>query len=111
MASLVLGAVGSIFLGPIGGLVGGIVGGIIDQSIVMMLQDPIEGPRLDELRVPSFDEGSPCPWVQGSATRVPGQLLWVSKMREDKVTEGGKGGGGGTKTVAYEYYIDVAVAI
>lgn len=106
---MILGTLGG-FLGPVGGIAGSLVGGILDQYIFGLLQSPTEGPRLDEMRVPTFDEGAPAPWVQGATVRVPCQIMWISKMREQKVTSGGKGGGGGTKTVAYEYYVDVAIA-
>jgi len=109
MATMVLGTLGG-FLGPVGGIIGSLIGGIIDQQIFGAMQSPIEGPRLDELRLPTFDEGAPAPWVQGPTARVPCQIIWVSTMREVEVEEGGKGGGGGTKTIGHEYYVDIAIA-
>lgn len=109
MASLILGTAGSL-LGPLGGVAGSLIGGLIDQWIFGSMQDPIEGPKLDELRFPSFDEGSPAPWVQGRLCRVPCQILWCSAMRDDEVQSGGKGGSGPQASISHEYYVDVAIA-
>ncbi len=111
MATLVLGTVGS-FLGPFGQVVGGIAGGFIDQLIFGAESEAVEGPRIDELRVPAFDQGSPAPWTQGGAVRVPGQIIWVSEMREEaNSTGGGKGGvGGGGNQTTFDYFVDIAVA-
>lgn len=111
MASLVLGTLGNA-LGPVGGIVGGIVGGLIDSMILGRSQDPIEGPRLSDLKVANFDEGSPVPFVMGAVNRVPGQIIWMSELKEIEVRSGGGKGGASSSPVViqYEYLVDVAVA-
>lgn len=123
MATMILSTVGGALGGPLGGVLGGFLGSLIDQQIFGLLQDPIKGPRLEEFKVPSFDEGSPAPFVLGRM-RVPGQVIWLGgqvdatgrsiypfKPREVQSTSGGKGGGGGgSKTITYEYYTHVAIA-
>ena len=113
MATLILGTIGGAVGGPIGGFIGSTLGSLLDNELFG--PGPIQGPRLSELRVPSLDEGSPAPWVQGPKCRVGGQLIWMgsasgsNKVEERKSTSGGKGGGR-PKTVSYDYYISVAVA-
>lgn len=111
MATLALGTLGAAF-GPAGQIVGGLLGSFIDQQIMSLFQDPIEGPRIDEFRIPNYDEGRPIPWVQGQRVRVPGTIIWISPRRETTNTSGGgKGGGGGSPPVTtYDYFYDVAVA-
>lgn len=110
MATLVLSTVGKLALGPVGGILGGMVGSYIDGQLMSALADPVEGPKLDELRIPSFDEGAPAPWAVGPENRVPGQVIWMSDMREQSNTSGGKGGGTSVSSTTYDYFIDIAIA-
>ena len=116
MATMILGTLGSA-LGPIGQIIGGLAGSYIDQLIFGGLQDQtIEGPRVAELKIPNFEEGDPVPYVLGEEARVPGQIIWLSPIKEVKVESGGGGGGGkgggpsAPVVIQYEYYVDVAVA-
>lgn len=116
MATLILGTVGSAVAGPIGGVAGSVVGGLIDQWLFGSLQPPIKGPRLNEIRLPSFDEGAPAPWVQGPTSRVACQVIWMgssegfNKVEERKSTSGGGKGGGKPKTTQYDYFVSLAIA-
>lgn len=116
MASIILGTIGGAILGPIGGLIGSTVGGFVDQWLFGSMQT-IKGPRLSEIRLPSFEEGTPAPWVQGPTSRVACQVIWMGskagpeKVEERKNTSGGGKGGGKPKTVTYDYYVSLAVAV
>ncbi len=122
MATLVLSTVGGALGGPIGGLIGSIAGSFIDQALFGPKQQTVEGPRLNEIRLPSFDEGSPAPWLQGPLSRVACQVIFMGsasgpgKVEERAVTSGGggKGGGGAGATPAttnYDYYVTVALGV
>lgn len=116
MATVILGTLGSVFAGPIGGMVGSALGSLIDNAIFAANAPAIKGPRLSELRLPTFDEGSPAPWLQGPTSRVSGQVIWLgskagpNKVEERKNTSGGGKGGGKPKTVTYDYYASIAIA-
>ena len=134
MASLVLvpviGAIGAavipgtmfgVSLGLVAGqVVGGLLGGWIDSMLFGSTGQgaPVEGPRLDSLKVTSSTEGSPVPRLYGRM-RLGGQVIWATNLEEVVSTDtqggGGKGGvgggGGGTKVTEYKYYANFAVAI
>lgn len=81
-------------------------GSVIDRQLFG--PDPPEFGKLDDLRVPAFDEGVPAPVVIGKGCRVQGTPIYLSELIEVK-DEGGKGG---LKKgpVTYEYFVDVAYA-
>jgi hypothetical protein len=117
MASLILGAIGTAIGGPIGGAVGAILGGLIDTTVINWLF-PVEtpsGPKLEDVKWPTHDEGASANWIVGGSPRVAGTTLWVSDLIEETIevdAGGGKGGGGGTiKKKIYFCHIAVAVAI
>jgi Gene Transfer Agent (GTA)-like protein/putative tail protein len=151
MATLVLGAVGSavggaVFPGSIlgtaitgatiGGAVGALAGGFIDQALLGPLAAPSgqtrleQGPRLADLKLGASSEGAPLPRIYGRA-RLPGQLIWATRFKEEvKVTtqttgggqvKGGKNSGSSNeqargsaqtvRTVTYRYFANAAFAI
>ncbi|HXG79706.1 MAG TPA: glycoside hydrolase/phage tail family protein [Methyloceanibacter sp.] len=149
MATLVLGAVGSAVGGALfpggllgtaitgaalGGAAGAIAGGLVDQALFGPLASgsgqtaTAQGPRLYDLKLGTSSEGTPLPRVYGRA-RLPGQLIWATRFREEVITRtqitgggqtgGGKGNlGGDTSSQAgkveieeYRYYANVAYAL
>lgn len=114
MATLILGAVGGL-LGPVGSAVGALVGSYIDSNFILPALFPVQpsqGPRLDEFKLQTQDEGSAGNTIFGSDARVAGTVIWAGNIIEEKHTDrvGGKGGGGGARVTTYEYFVDVAVA-
>lgn len=73
-----------------------------------LLTPNTESPTLDDTRQPSFDEGSPVPFVLGAGIRVPGQVIWQSEIREVGSDSGKKGGKGGSSS-STQYFVDLAV--
>ncbi len=153
MATLALGAVGSAVGGAflpggvsllgttltgaaIGAAVGSIAGGFVDQALLGPLagssgQTRIEqGPRLFDLKLSGSSEGAPIPRVYGRG-RLPGQLIWATRFKEEVIvttqttgggeSKGGKnvfdsssGGQGSSDTlqpVEYRYFANAAYAI
>jgi hypothetical protein len=120
MATLVLGAVGSAIGGAlipggvslfgaaitgaaIGGAVGSLAGGVIDQALLGPLASPsgthmAQGPRLFDLKLGASSEGASIPRIYGRV-RLPGQLIWATRFKEEvttttQTTGGGRAGGG-----------------
>jgi len=152
MATLALGVVGSAVGGvllpggvsllgttlsgaAIGSAVGSIAGGFVDQALLGPLagssgQTRIEqGPRLFDLKLSGSSEGAPIPRVYGRA-RLPGQLIWATRFKEEVVvttqttsgseSKGGKNvfdsssgaeGNDTVQTVEYRYFANAAYAI
>ncbi len=116
MATIALGAVGSL-LGPVGGIVGSAIGGYIDSNFIipgLLGTGAPTGPRLNEIRIQSAEEGSPANIVLGPYTRVAGTVIWHSQVIAEEVDSGGgggKGGGGGSDGASgYNYFVDIAIA-
>jgi len=112
MATIALQTVGTIFLGPLGGMAGAAIGSYIDQNYLMPAlfpQDPVQGPRLSDLKFSSASEGDPSAVTFG-ITRVAGTVIYLGPLIQEKHEEdaGGKGGGGQT-VITYDYFVDVAV--
>ena len=121
MATLVLGAVGSAVGGALlpggvslfgttltgaalGGAFGSIAGSFVDQALLGPLAGPSgqtrieQGPRLFDLKLSGSSEGAPLPRVYGRV-RLPGQLIWATRFKEDvtvttQTTGGGEAKGG-----------------
>ncbi len=151
MATLVLGAVGSAIGGAllpgglslfgatitgaaIGSAVGSIAGGFVDQALLGPLAGAsgqtgiAQGPRLFDLKLGASSEGAVLPRVYGRA-RLPGQLIWATRFKEEvktstQTTGGGQAGGGknvlGSQRSAqgnkveieeYHYFANAAYAI
>lgn len=107
MATIALQAAGNAILPGVGGVIGAAIGGYIDNTFLFPPPDT-KGPRLNDLAFQSGSEGSPLSVVLGTA-RVPGAVIWKSKLIESEHDVGGKGGGPTATT--YTYSVDVAVAI
>lgn len=97
----------------------GLIGNFIDQRLFGTTQNiQQEGPRLDEVRFTGSSEGTPIARVAGRV-RIPGNIIWTTKYREEietttTSTGGGKGGGGGGSSVTtteYKYYVSFALAV
>lgn len=65
----------------------------------------LSGPRLDDLKLPKFEYGSPIPRVWGR-NRLPSAPIWMSSKREISTTTGGKGGPEPEQTT-YTYECDI----
>ena len=154
MATLVLGAVGSAVGGALlpggvsilgttlsgaalGGAFGAIGGSVIDQALLGPLAAPSgqtridQGPRLFDLKLGASSEGAPLPRVYGRM-RLPGQLIWATRFKEDVIvttqtTGGGQAKGGKNvfdqpsahaqgksetvQSIEYRYYANAAYAV
>ena len=105
MATLVLGAVGSVF-GPLGSAIGSLIGSTIDGKIFGT--GTAEGPRLKELAVSGSSYGSPIARQYG-AMRSAGTIIWSTDLIERQNREGG--GKGQPSTTHYSYSVSLAVAL
>lgn len=106
MATLILGAVGTIVGGPLGGALGSLIGNSLDRALIGGKRQ--QGPRLSDLRVQTSSYGNPIPRLFGRL-RVAGTVIWSTDLREDKHSSGGgKAGGKGT---SYTYSASFAVAL
>lgn len=115
-------------------LIIGVVGMAMQMLFAPKQKDQF-GPRLSDINVASVNPGNKINNVWGTM-KLPGQLLWVSPLIENEVTEsaqaggkggkgggkGGKGGGGkkgggggkkggGATITTYTYSVDLAVGI
>lgn len=106
MATLVLGAIGTLVGGPLGGAIGATLGRGLDREIIG--NGRREGPRLTELAVSTSSYGQPIPGLYGRV-RVPGSVIWASDLAERRETSGG--GKGRPKTTSYSYSVSLAVAL
>lgn len=129
MAGLLLAGVGAAVGGAIGGTFLGISAAVIGQSIGAVIGSAIdnylfapslkftqEGPRLQEAQIFTSTEGQAMMRGYGRF-RVPGNMIWATRFREEVVkettTQGGKGGGGKqtTTTTTYNYYCNFAIGL
>ena len=123
MAQAVLSTVGSVvgtYLGgPIGGFIGrtagAYLGGYIDRNYLFAQNYERKGPRLDSAPVVTSSPGAPILRLWGRG-RVAGELIWLTKYREEVVTESQRQqvkGGGGNKvtTTTYNYYASFAIGL
>ncbi|WP_454915819.1 baseplate multidomain protein megatron [Xanthobacter sediminis] len=124
MATLLLGAagglVGGALFGPLGAVAGralGALGGaMLDQTLMGGSRAPAStGPRLSDLDVMASTPGAAIPRLYGRA-RLPGQVIWATRLTEVKRTETAAGGKGGSlsakaSTVTYTYFANFAVAL
>lgn len=110
MATIVLGLVGSAAFGPVGGLIGSGIGAVVDNVIIGAIQRanaPTPQPP-DILRHPGADEGIGAPWVQGPETRVQGQVIWMSSIRQ--IETPGEDKDKSDQIVIWEFFVDIAIA-
>lgn len=110
MANIVLGAVGGAIAGPIGAVIGSAIGSVVDDRIFGSTIRR-EGPRLQDLSVQGSGYGMAVPLLYGR-TRVAGNVIWSTGLREHRAEEK-QGGGkrGSVTTVNYTYSASFAVAL
>lgn len=104
MASIALGAVGSLLGGPIGGAIGSALGSLIDQAIINKATR--KKPSLIDLQVQSATYGLIKPRPYGRA-RLSGSLIASTKLTPELHKggkTGGKGGSSAGKGSAQPYY-------
>ena len=111
MANVILGAVGGAIGGPIGATIGAAIGTVVDNYLFGTPNVRREGPRLQDLSVQSSAYGVTVPLVYGR-TRVAGNVIWSTGLKERR-TEEKQGGGkrGSVTTVSYTYSASFAVAL
>lgn len=106
MATLVLGALGTLIGGPLGGSIGALLGRSLDTKLFG--PGPREGPRLAELKLTTSSYGAPIPRHFGRM-RVPGQIIWATDLVEHSERQGG--GKGSPSVTSYSYSASFAVAL
>ncbi|MCP3980760.1 MAG: hypothetical protein GY716_15770 [bacterium] len=117
MASVAFAAIagpGALALGPVGLALGGAAAAYLDNAVIfpaLFPQDPVQGPRVKDLRISEDSEGAPYVRCFGEKNRVGGTVFWKSELKETRTSEevGGKGGGG-QEADNFTYAVDVAVA-
>jgi GTA TIM-barrel-like domain/Putative phage tail protein len=118
MATLLLGAAGAALggiFGPtaaiIGQAIGALAGNMVDNALLTPRRS-VSGPRLSTVSPFTAEEGTPIPRIYGAA-RVPGTLIWSTRLEEITSTsrQGGKSLGGGTKVTKFSYFGSVAFAL
>jgi hypothetical protein len=106
MATLVLGAFGTLVGGPLGGALGALVGRQIDGAIIGA--PGREGPRLKELAISTSSYGQPIARQYGRM-RVAGSVVWATELAERREKSGG--GKGRPSVTSYSYSTSFAVAL
>lgn len=112
MATVAGFVLGNLILPGVGGMIGASIGSMIDSMLIQEIFGETQtGPRLDETRIQTGQEGTPERVIYGSNNRVAGTVIWVSDLIEVKHEEevGGIGGIGGQEVEWYEYFIHLAV--
>lgn len=105
MATLVLGAIGTMIGGPLGGSIGALIGRSLDGKLLGSGRR--EGPRLNEIKLTTSSYGIPIPRHFGRM-RVPGQIIWATDLVERKDQQGG---GKTSPSTTYSYSASFAVAL
>lgn len=106
MATIVLGALGTLVGGPLGGAIGTLVGRQVDAQIIG--PGSAEGARLKELSVTTSSYGTPIPRHHGRM-RTAGTIIWATDLAENRESSGG--GKGKPSTTTYSYSTSFAVAL
>ena len=106
MATLVLGAIGTLVGGPVGGAIGALAGRQIDSQI--MGSSGREGPRLKDLALTTSSYGNPIARHFGRM-RTAGSIIWSTDLVENRESTGG--GKGKPKTTTFSYTTSFAVAL
>lgn len=108
MGSIVLGALGSGLLGPVGGMIGGQAGSMLDN--MLLNHKYIRKPSLQDLIVEASTMGLPIPIVYGR-NKLAGNLIQSDLLHAEK--HSGKGGmmGGSKGTPYYTYNASFACGI
>ncbi len=121
MATVVLQAagttIGTAIGGPIGGIIGGAAGAIAGSMIDRKLFGPgdkkFQGPRLNDLRVMTSEEGAPIPRLWGRM-RISGQVIWATNFEETSTTStqsSSSKGGPKNSTTEFSYFANFAVGL
>lgn len=108
MASLVLGVagavVGSFFGAPqVGWMIGSALGAALDPQVTKS-----EGPRIGDAQITSSTLGTPMMVLYGTS-RISGNVIQSSKVREVSKTESQGKGGPSAESTTYSYNADVAI--
>ncbi|OYW15758.1 MAG: hypothetical protein B7Z50_00525, partial [Sphingomonadales bacterium 12-62-5] len=107
MATLVLGVVGRLVLGPVGGIVGTLLGGAVDRRLLGG-GGGRGGQRLANPEIQAASYGEPIPVVRGRM-RVSGNIVWAAPIRETTTRSGG--GKRGPSSTSYSYSASFAVVL
>jgi len=105
MATLILGALGTVLGGPLGGAIGALAGNQIDGQIFGSGRRG--GPRLRDLSITTSTYGQPIARPVGRM-RVEGTIIWATELQERSATSGGKGQ---PRTTSYSYALSFAVML
>lgn len=108
MATLVLGAAGALVGGVVGRAVGAVLGYAIDSRLLAP-RARSGGGRLADLKVQGSSYGAALPHLWGR-TRVAGQVIWSTDLKETRGTTGGGKGRPKTETVSYSASFAVALS-
>lgn len=115
MATIVLQAAGAFLggaLGPVGAVVGRAAGALagyaVDQAVINGTRR-LEGPRLNDPRPFTAEDGAALPRIYGSV-RVNGTLIWATRFEEETTSER-SGAKGGPKVTNYTYFANLAFAL
>src|SRR4051812_48812232 len=88
------------------------IGGMILQRLFQPKPKDVYGPRLSDINVPGVSPGNPIPRLWGTM-KVPGQLLWNSKLKETQHMSKAQGGGSlapkQPKEFSYTYAMSCAI--
>lgn len=106
MATVVLGALGTLVGGPLGGAIGALAGRQLDGAIIG--KSTRDGPRLKDLAVTTSSYGQPIARLFGRV-RVAGSVIWATDLVERRESNGGSKGRPGT--TSYSYTMSFAVAL
>lgn len=91
--------------GPLGASIGFAAGSV--AGLLLFPPPPVEGPRLEDLKVMSSAPGQPRPLLYGTM-RLGGNVIWATDLEERSHDEGGKGG---PTVTSFEYFGNFAVAL
>lgn len=109
--------IGGITAAGLGSSIGGFVGGILDQQLIFPAlfnqRADFAGPQIQDLKLQTAEDGANALKSYGRVGRSSGNVLWISETRtkEVKQEKPGKGGGGGSRTVGYNYFVDIAILV
>ncbi|MFG1427605.1 baseplate multidomain protein megatron [Roseixanthobacter glucoisosaccharinicivorans] len=126
MATLLLGAAGSLvggaFFGPLGAVAGralGALGGsVVDGALLGgSRSNVVQGSRLSDLDVMTSSAGAPVPRIYGRV-RLAGQVIWATRLEEVVSTKVQSSGGKSsraqkvtTTTISYSYFASFALGL
>ncbi len=104
---------------PIGAIIGAIVGAAVGVGVSIasryLKKDPYEdyqAPEPDRRKNKTADEGNPCPVGYGHLVRFPGQVIWMSAIIPDEISQTVPAKGKSTQVIVvdHRYVCDIAIA-